>query len=144
MDKIYKIGYLSGTFDLFHVGHLNLLRRAKEQCEILIVGVVSDEQACSNKKHSPYVSEQERLEIVKACRFVDKAFIMPRVAAGARDIYKKYHFDVMFSGDDYKDDAYWLGEREWLRSHGSDIVFFPYTQSTSSTKLKAAIEQNKA
>lgn len=145
-DKVkqYHIGFVAGVFDLFHVGHLNLLRRAKEQCEILIVGVVSDEQACSNKKHSPYVSEQERLEIVKACRFVDKAFIMPRVAAGARDIYKKYHFDVMFSGDDYKDDAYWLGEREWLRSHGSDIVFFPYTQSTSSTKLKAAIEQNKA
>lgn len=139
--KPYHVGFVAGVFDLFHVGHLNLLKRAKEQCDILLVGVVSDEQASKGKRHSPYVPENERMEIVKACKYVDTAFIMPMVSASARDIYKKYHFDVMFSGDDYKDDAFWLGEREWLRAHGADIVFFPYTQSTSSTKLKAAIEK---
>lgn len=138
--KPYHIGFVAGVFDLFHIGHLNLLKRAKEQCDILLVGVVSDEQASSGKKHSPYVCEQERLEIVKSNRYVDKAFIMPVVSSGARDIYKKYHFDVMFSGDDYKNDTYWLEEQEWLRERDSDIVFFPYTKSTSSTKLKRAIE----
>lgn len=138
-QKPYHVGFVAGVFDLFHVGHLNLLRRAKEQCDVLLVGVVSDEQASRGKRNNPYIPEQERLEIVEACRYVDKAFILPIVSASARDVYKKYHFDVMFSGDDYKDDTYWLEEKEWLRLHGSDIVFFPYTQSTSSTKLKRAI-----
>lgn len=141
-SKTYRVGYVSGVFDLFHVGHLNLLRRAKEQCKYLIVGVVSDEQAQSGKTHSPFIGQQERLDIVKSCKFVDEAFILPIAAAGARDVFKKYHFDVLFSGDDYENDTYWLAEREWLRKHGSDIVFFPYTQSTSSTKLKEAINHN--
>lgn len=138
--KKYHLGYVAGVFDLFHVGHLNLLRRAKEQCDILIVGVVSDEQASTGKAHAPYVEEQERLEIVKSCRYVDKAFILPIAASGTRDVFRKYHFDVQFSGSDYEHDVAWLAEQAWLRERGADLVFFPYTQSTSSTKLKAAIE----
>ena len=138
--KKYHLGYIAGVFDLFHIGHLNLLRRAKEQCDILLVGVVSDEQARSGKAHAPYVGQQERKEIVQACKYVDKTFILPVAAAGTRDVYRKYHFDVQFSGSDYEHDASWLTEQAWLRSQGSDIVFFPYTETTSSTKLKEVIE----
>lgn len=141
-DKPYKVGYIAGVFDLFHIGHLNMFKRAKEQCEYLIVGVVSDEQASSGKKKSPYINEKERLEIVQNCRLVDEAHILPKVSAGTKDAYKKYHFDVQFSGSDYEHDPEWLAEREWLRARGADIVFFPYTQSTSSTKLKEAISKS--
>lgn len=143
-DKKYKVGYIAGVFDLFHIGHLNLLRRAKEHCEMLLVGVVSDEQACKNKNRSPYVNEKERLEIVQACRYVDNAFLLPFAACGTRDVYKKYHFDVQFSGSDYEKDPFWLKEQEWLRERGADMVFFPYTQSTSSTKLKQQIEGDES
>ncbi|MDD6192818.1 MAG: adenylyltransferase/cytidyltransferase family protein [Lachnospiraceae bacterium] len=141
-SKPFHIGYVAGVFDLFHVGHLNLLRRAKEQCDVLLVGVVSDEQASTGKAHAPYVRQQERREIVQACKYVDEAFVLPIAAAGARDVYRKYHFDAMFSGNDYEHDSYWLKEQAWLRERGSDLIFFPYTESTSSTKLKAAIEEN--
>lgn len=140
IQKRYHVGYIAGVFDLFHKGHLNLLRRAKEQCEYLLVGIVSDEQAIKNKKRSPYVCEQDRKEIVEACRYVDQAFILPYAASGTRDVYKKYHFDVQFSGSDYEHDSYWLGEQAWLRESGADLVFFPYTQSVSSTKLKKKMD----
>lgn len=138
----YHTGYVAGVFDLFHIGHLNILKRAKEHCDYLIVGVVSDEQASKGKSRSPYVNERERLEIVKACRYVDEAFILPVVASGTRDVYKKYHFDVQFSGSDYEHDPNWLREQAWLRERGAELIFFPYTESTSSTKLKDAIEKN--
>lgn len=140
--KKYHLGYVAGVFDLFHIGHLNLLRRAKEQCDILLVGVVSDEQASVGKPRGPYVSQEERREIVQACRYVDEAFVLPVVAAGTRDVYRKYRFDVQFSGSDYEHDSSWLVEQAWLREHGSDLIFFPYTESTSSTKLKKAIEES--
>lgn len=143
-EKSYHVGYIAGVFDLFHVGHLNLLRRAKEQCEYLIVGVVSDEQASAGKARSPYICETERLEIVRSCRYVDKADILPAAASGTRDVYRKYHFDVQFSGSDYAHDPYWLKEQQWLRERGADLVFFPYTQSTSSTKIKQVIEKERS
>lgn len=139
VPKPYHVGYIAGVFDLFHIGHLNLLRRAKEQCDYLIVGVVSDEQASHGKAHAPYVSEKERAEIVAACRYVDEAFLLSPLASGTRDVYRKYHFEVQFSGSDYEKDPTWLEEQAWLRERGSDMVFFPYTKSTSSTKLKEAI-----
>lgn len=142
VDKKYHLGYVAGVFDLFHIGHLNLLRRAKEQCDILLVGVVSDQQASIGKVRSPYVSENDRLEIVESCKYVDKAFILPIVSSGTRDVYRKYHFDVQYSGSDYEHDPAWLSEQAWLRERGADLVFLPYTESTSSTKLKKAIESN--
>ena len=139
--KPYHIGYVAGVFDLFHIGHLNILRRAKEQCDILLVGVVSDEQASKGKARSPYVNETERCEIVEACKYVDKAFVLPIAAAGTRDVYRKYKFDAQFSGSDYANDSYWLEEQKWLREHGAELVFFPYTETVSSTKLKTIIEK---
>lgn len=142
-NKKYHIGYIAGVFDLFHIGHLNLLRRAKEQCDYLIVGVVSDEQASHGKAHAPYISQNERREIVDSCKYVDETFILPPSASGTRDVFRKHHFDVQFSGSDYEHDPEWLLEQAWLRDRGANMVFFPYTKSTSSTKLKEAIERDK-
>lgn len=140
-DKPYNVGYIAGVFDLFHIGHLNMFKRAKEQCRYLIVGVVSDEGVRLNKQAEPYVPFDERIEMVRSCRYVDEAVKLPLNFAGTRDMYKIYHFDVQFSGSDYENDPNWLAEKEFLEKNGSTMVFFPYTQSTSSTKLKAAIEQ---
>ena len=140
MDKPYNVGYIAGVFDLFHIGHLNMFKRAKEQCRYLMVGVVSDEGVRLNKQAEPFVPFEERIEMVRSCRYVDEAVKLPLNFAGTRDMFKKYHFDVQFSGSDYEHDPAWLSEKEFLEKNGSTMVFFPYTQSTSSTKLKKAIE----
>lgn len=140
MDKPYNVGYIAGVFDLFHVGHLNMFKRAKEQCRYLIVGVVSDEGVRLNKQAEPFVPFEERIEMVRSCRYVDEAVKLPLNFAGTRDMFKKYHFDVQFSGSDYEHDPAWLSEKEFLEKNGATMIFFPYTQSTSSTKLKKAIE----
>lgn len=134
--KRYPVGYVAGVFDLFHIGHLNLLQRAKEQCGYLIVGVVSDEQVIRDKRTSPYVPFAERKRIVEACRYVDEVVEIPAEDPGTEAAYRKYHFDAQFSGSDYAEDPGWLAKKEFLKQHGADLVFFPYTESTSSTKLK--------
>lgn len=137
--KKYHIGYVAGVFDLFHIGHLNIFRRAKEQCDYLIVGVVSDEQVIQSKKTRPYIPFEERLEIVQACKYVDEAVMIPADRPNTEDAYYMYHFDVQFSGSDYADDPVWLARKVFLQQHGADMVFFPYTQSTSSTEIKNQI-----
>lgn len=140
-SKKYHVGYVAGVFDLFHVGHLNMFKRAKEQCEYLIVGVVTDEGVRKFKKTEPFIPFEERIEMVRSCRYVDEAVEIPVNYGGIRDAYRLHHFDVQFSGSDYVDNPDWLADREFLRKHGSDMVFFPYTEQTSSTKIKALIEQ---
>lgn len=140
ISKPYNIGYIAGVFDLFHIGHLNMFKRAKEMCNYLIVGVVSDEGVRLNKQAEPFVPFEERIEMVRSCRYVDEAVKLPLDFAGTRDMFKVYHFDVQFSGSDYEHNTYWLEEKKFLEENGSTMVFFPYTQSTSSTKLKKAIE----
>lgn len=140
--KKYHIGYTCGVYDLFHIGHLNMFKRAKEQCDYLIVGVVTDEGACKFKKKEPFIPFEERIEMVRSCKYVDEAVEIPVNFGGTRDAYRLYHFDVQFSGSDYENDPVWLAEREYLRKHGSDLVFFPYTEQTSSTKIKALINKH--
>lgn len=140
--KKYHVGYIAGVFDLFHVGHLNMFKRAKEQCDYLIVGVVSDESVMKNKKTMPYIPFEERIEMVRSCRYVDEAVAIPAEYGDTDEAYRRYQFDVQFSGSDYADDPAWLAKKTFLQKQGSDMVFFPYTQSTSSTKLKALIEKN--
>lgn len=137
--KKYHVGYVAGVFDLFHIGHLNIFRRAKEQCDYLIVGVVSDEQVIKSKKTRPYIPFKERLEIVQACRYVDEAVMIPVDKPNTEDAYYMYHFDVQFSGSDYAEDPAWLARKVFLQQHGSDMVFFPYTETTSSTEIKDQI-----
>ena len=139
--KKYHTGYISGVFDLFHVGHLNMFRRAKEQCEYLIVGVVSDEGVRKFKHTDPFVSFEERIELVRACRYVDEAVEIPLNFGGTRDAWRLHHFDCQFSGSDYADNPEWLEEKEFLEEHGAEMVFFPYTEKTNSTRIKALIEK---
>lgn len=143
IQKTYDVGYIAGVFDLFHIGHLNMFRRAKEQCRHLIVGVVSDEQVMREKRTMPVIPFEERLEIVKSCRYVDEAVEISIDKPSTEDAYRKYHFDVQFSGSDYEHDPSWLSQRTYLQQHGADMVFFPYTQSESSTKIKQKLNGNE-
>lgn len=139
--KKFHTGYISGVFDLFHIGHLNMFKRAKEQCEYLIVGVVSDEGVRKYKEVEPFVPYEERAEMVRSCRYVDEVVKIPLEFRGVREAYQMYHFDCQFSGSDYRNNPDWLADKEFLEKHGSEMVFFPYTESTSSSKLKQLIEK---
>ncbi len=139
--KKYHTGYISGVFDLFHVGHLNLFKRAKEECDYLIVGVVTDKGVIKHKGVAPFVPFEERIELVRGCRYVDEAVEIPLELNGPKEAWPMYHYDVQFLGSDYINDPYWLEAQEFLRSHGSDLVFFPYTLSTNSTNIKKLIEE---
>jgi glycerol-3-phosphate cytidylyltransferase-like family protein len=105
------------------------------------VGVVNDELVMNNKKTLPCVPFEERSEIVKSCRYVDEVVELGTDNSDTYEMYKRYRFDVQFSGSDYENDPDWLDKQAFLRKYGSDLVFFPYTQSTSSTKLKTMIEK---
>lgn len=137
--KKYHVGYVAGVFDLFHIGHLNLLRRAKDQCDYMIAGVVTDEGVRKFKNTESVIPFEERLKIVEACRYVDQAVGIPLEFYDTKDAYLKFQFDVQFSGSDYSEDPVWQKKREFLREHGAELVFFPYTESTSSTRIKEMI-----
>ena len=140
--KKYHIGYIAGVFDLYHLGHLNMFRRAKEMCDYLIVGVVSDEGVRINKKTEPFIPFEERIEVVRSCKYVDEAVEIPFVYCRTPEAFRKYHFDVQFSGSDYANDPGWLSMKEYLEAHGATLEFFSYTQQTSSTKIKALINKS--
>jgi glycerol-3-phosphate cytidylyltransferase len=131
---MYRIGYAPGAFDLFHIGHLNLLRRAKDQCDFLIAGVVSDEVLIAHKGIIPIIPLAERLEIVRSIRFVDSAF--PAMKNDKLEIWRALRFDVLFKGDDWRGTE--KGDRLELdfAAVGVDVVYLPYTRSTSSSTLR--------
>ena len=139
--KKYHVGYIAGVFDLYHIGHLNMFRRAKEMCDYLIVGVVSDEGVRHVKRTDPFVPFEERIEMVRSCRYVDEAVEIPYMFNGTEDAWKMHHFDVQFSGTDYVNDPGFEKFKKFLEKHGATLEFFPYTESTSSTKLKELIEK---
>lgn len=141
VDKKYKIGYTSGVFDLFHIGHLNILRKAKEQCDFLIVAVSTDELVQTYKNKVPVIPFEERAAIISSIKYVDKV-----VAQNDRDkisAFTKYNFDVMFVGDDWKGDPLWVKLEKELNSKGSEIIYFEYTKHISSTLLKQVLNQIK-
>lgn len=139
--KRYKLGYVPGVYDLFHIGHLNLIRRAKEQSEYLLAGVLSDELVEHFKGKKPYIPFEERIAIVGAVKEVDDVVRVDFNNTVKMDAWNLYHYDAYFSGDDHEKD--WDEERRQLRELGSDIVFLPYTKSTSSTMIKRQIRQSK-
>lgn len=128
-----KIGYLSGTFDLFHVGHLNLLRRAKQQCDYLIVGV-HDSGAWKGKE--TFIPFEERVQIVGSCKYVYKVVKSCREDSDAWDLW---HYDKLFVGSDYKGTERFNRYEEYFKDKGVQIVYFPYTQSTSSTQIRKTV-----
>lgn len=129
----YKIGYTTGVFDLFHIGHLNILRRAKEQCEYLIVGVSTDEVVESYKHKRPIIPFEERIAIVEAIRYVDRA--IPQTSMDKLEAWNTLHFDVLFHGDDWKGSAMYSNVENSLKAVGCDLVFLAHTSGISSTKL---------
>jgi glycerol-3-phosphate cytidylyltransferase len=136
--KKYKIGYTTGVFDMFHIGHLNLIRRAKEKCEYLIVGVTTDELV-SYKNTKAVIPHNERMAIVESIKYVDK--VVPQENMNKMEAWHKYKFDVMFVGSDWKGTDKWNELERQFSKIGVDIVYFPYTQGTSSTKLRNVLDK---
>jgi glycerol-3-phosphate cytidylyltransferase len=133
-----RIGYAAGDFDLFQVGHLNILRRASEQCDHLIAGVVSDEMLELTKGVRPVVPLAERLEIVRSIRYVDEA--IAETVPDKLETWRRVGFTVFFKGDDWRGTARgMLLEREFA-AVGVEVVYFPYTVDTSSTTLRQALD----
>ncbi len=130
-----KIGYLSGTFDLFHIGHLNLLRRAKEQCDYLIVGV---HESGAWKGKETFIPFEERLAVVGACKYVDKVVQSCREDSEAWDLW---HYNRLFVGSDYKGTERFNRYEKYFKDKGVEIIYFPYTQGTSSTQLREIVEK---
>ena len=133
MSKKYKIGYTTGVYDLFHIGHLNLLRNAKAQCEYLIVGVSTDELVRKEKNKIPVIPYEERAAIIEGIRYTD--MIVPQENKNKLEAYEKYHFDAMFVGSDWQGTPQWKKFEEQFAPLGVDIVYLPHTDGTSSTML---------
>ena len=137
--KKYKIGYTQGTYDLFHVGHLNLLNNAKKQCEYLIVGVNSDELVMQYKNKKTHINEQDRATIVNAIKGVDKVIITNTL--DKLEIHKYIKFDAIFIGDDWKGNERWTKTEEMLKPLGAEVVYLPHTDGISTTILSQKIEK---
>lgn len=133
-QKKYKIGYTQGTFDMFHVGHLNLLKHAKEFCDILIVGVNSDELVKEYKNKTPIINQNERAEILQAIRYVDNVVISTTLKKV--EMHKWIHFDAIFIGDDWKGNERWAQTEQELKACGADVVYLKHTAGVSSTMLR--------
>lgn len=134
-----KIGYTTGVFDMFHIGHLNILRRAKEECDYLIVGVSTDELVKSYKNKTPIIPFEERKAILEAIKYVDK--VVPQENRNKIEAFEKYKFDIMFVGDDWKGNALFEEVERYLNEHGASVRYFPYTKHISSTLLRKKIEE---
>lgn len=131
--KKYKIGYTTGVFDMFHIGHLNILKRAKEQCDYLIVGVSTDKLVESYKHKTPIIPFEERMAIVEAIKYVDQAVVQESMDKFAA--WEQLHFNAIFHGDDWKGSSMYDEIEKKLVSVGVDMVFLPHTDGTSSTLL---------
>ena len=147
MEK--KIGYTQGTFDMFHIGHLNLIRNAKKHCDYLIVGVNADGsfnktypgttviQSYKNKR--PIVPLEERAEIVRAIRYVDEVIVTTTL--DKKQVWEKVHFNEIYIGDDWKGNARWEKTGKEMEELGAKLVFLPYTKDTSSTMLREKLKE---
>lgn len=137
MSKV--IGYTTGVYDLFHIGHLNVLRRAKENCDYLIVGVTTDELSESKKGKKPVIPFEERAEIIEALKFVD--MVVPQENYNKYAAWDKHKFHKMFVGDDWKGSEKWNQIEKDFAKLGVEIVYFPYTTHTSSTFMRNVLEK---
>jgi glycerol-3-phosphate cytidylyltransferase len=138
--KKYKVGYTQGVYDMFHIGHLNLLNHAKEYCDYLIVGVNSDRLVAEYKHKKTVINETERALIVKNIKAVDDVIIADTL--DKEETLEKVHFDAIFIGDDWKGSDRWNATEEALAKHGVDVVYLQHTDGISSTILRVQ-EENK-
>lgn len=137
--KKYKIGYTTGVFDMFHIGHLNILKRSKEQCDYLIVGVSTDEVVRSYKNKTPIIPFEERITIVRELKCVDLA--VPQTSMNKMEAWEKYHFDALFHGSDWKGSSMYNNLIEEFSAVGVDVVFLPHTENVSSTLLSEVLHK---
>ncbi len=137
--KKYKIGYTTGVFDMFHIGHLNILKRAKEQCDYLIVGVSTDELVQKEKNKSPVIPFKERCAIVQAIRYVDQ--ITVQYNKNKKEAWEQLKFDAMFVGSDWKGTKAWDDYEKQFSDLGVDIVYLSHTDGVSSTLLTDYIKK---
>ena len=140
MAKV-KIGYLGGCWDLFHVGHLNCIRRAKEQCDYLVVDVTPDEIVFLQKNKYPIIDEKGRLAVVRAIKYVDRA----ELSGEGRDLgaWKKYGYNILFLSEDHKGKEYYNNLEDEMKELGVEVVYIPYTDGISSTKIRASLQEGK-
>lgn len=139
MMKKYKVGYTTGVFDMFHIGHLNILRNAKELCEYLIVGVSTDDLVKSYKHKNPVIPFEERMAIVESIKYVDK--VVPQISMDKFAAWEDIRFDAIFHGDDWKGSSMYNEVERKLNEVGVDTVFLPHTSGTSSTMLKDVLQK---
>ena len=134
---MYKIGYTTGVFDLFHIGHLNILRRAKENCEFLIVGVCTDELVRELKGKLPLIPFSQRIEIVKSVKYVDQ--VVPEISLDKLEAWKRLHYNVLFKGSDAQKRAVYRQIEQSLNDVNVDVCYFPHTEGISSSEIKERI-----
>ena len=134
------IGYTSGVYDLFHIGHLNLLKKAKEQCDYLIVSVSTDELVQEYKNRKPIINFKDRSAIVEAIKYVDK--VVPQINRDKLEAFHTFKFDKIFVGSDWKGSDLWNNLENELNQFGAKVVYFEYTSGTSTTEVKRIIKNN--
>ena len=132
-------GYTTGVFDLFHIGHLNILKKAKEQCEFLIVGVTTDELCKKRKNKVPIICEKERIEIVRAIKYVDK--VVEQVDMDKLAMIKRYGVDVVFVGSDWKGTPSWKQYEKEFAKEDCEVIYLDYTDGISSTILRKRLNR---
>lgn len=132
------IGYTTGVYDMFHIGHLNIIEKAKAQCDYLIVGVSTDELVKKEKNKIPVIPYEERARIIAALKYVDE--VVPQVDKNKFAAWEKYHFNKMFVGSDWKGTAQWNLYEKQFSAVGVEIVYLPHTDGISSTKLTEVIK----
>lgn len=137
MKKI--IGFTAGAFDMFHVGHLNLIKNAKARCDYLIVGVNSDELISSYKNKDAIVPLDERMQIVESIKYADEVIRVDTL--DKEKIWKQKKFDLVFIGDDWKGTERWIKTEEVMKKYGVDVVYLPYTKGTTSTLLREKLKE---
>lgn len=133
------IGYTTGVYDMFHIGHLNVIRRAKERCDFLIVGVSTDELVLKEKGKTPVIPYDERAEIIAALKYVDR--VVPQPDKNKMGAWEQYHFNKMFVGSDWQGTSQWEEFEKQFKPFGVEIVYLPHTDGISSTKLTGVIKE---
>ena len=136
-----KIGYTTGVFDLFHIGHLNILKRERLECDYIIVGITTDELTMSVKGEKPFIPFEERMEIIESIKFVDE--VVPQTNYNKMEAWNNLKFDRMFVGDDWKGTKEWIKIEKDLSQYNVEIIYFSYTLHTSSTMLRNILKKVK-
>ena len=137
MEKV--IGYTQGTFDMFHIGHLNLIKNAKRHCDYLVVGVNSDDLVESYKNKRPIIPLDERVEIMRAIKYVDEVIVTNTL--DKKEIWEKVRFNEIYIGDDWKGNERWEKTGKEMEQLRAKLVFLPYTKDTSSTMLREKLKE---